>query len=263
MNGEIMKSARNWPGFAALALGAMLAAGCASSAGIREPEPASAADSEAEAVIAGNSFRRAVALSRDDRFAEAAPWYQRAAERDHAQAQYVLGTMYRSGKGVGRNAESAAEWYMRSARLGNAWSQFSLGNMYIRGEGLPRDPVKGAQLYELAAWQGYREAQYNLGALYYNGEGVRRDYLKAEGWFAKAAGQGDVWSQYALGRMYSEPHTGIALDRVNAHAWFVVAMANGHKKAGAAADRLARIMGPAELASSRSLARRLANRPAQ
>lgn len=262
MNGEIMKSGRNWRGFAALAICAVLAAGCASGGG-RVAEPEIATDPQTEAVIAGNSFRRAVALSRNERFAEAAPWYQRAAERNHAQAQYVLGTMYRSGKGVGRDVESAAEWYMRAAALGNAWSQFSLGNMYVRGEGLPRDPAKGAQLYELAARQGHREAQYNLGALYYNGEGVRRDYLKAEGWFAKAAGQGDVWSQYALGRMYSEPHNGIALDRVHAHAWFVVARANGHEQAAAAADRLARIMGPAELASSRSLARRLANTQGQ
>jgi hypothetical protein len=262
MNGEIMKSGRSWRGVAALAIFAVLTAGCASSGG-RVAEPEIASDPEADAMVAGNSFRRAVVLSREERFAEAAPWYQRAAERNHAQAQYVLGTMYRSGKGVGRDAESAAAWYMRAAALGNAWSQFSLGNMYVRGEGLPRDPAKGAQLYELAAWQGHREAQYNLGALYYNGEGVRRDYLKAEGWFAKAAGRGDVWSQYALGRMYSEPHDGIALDRVRAHAWFIVAMASGHEQAAAAADRLARFMGPAELASSRSLARRLANTQGQ
>ena len=252
--------------FTALALSALLAAGCAPRGGDAElfeaPESAlTDIGPEAEAAIAGDSFRRAVALSRDGRFVESAQWYKRAAERDHAQAQYVLGTMYLSGKGVGRDAESAAGWYMRSAALGNAWSQFSLGNMYVRGEGVPRDARAGANLYEMAARQGHREARYNLGALYYNGEGVPRDYLKAEHWLAQAAGQGDMWSQYTLGRMYSEPHDGIALDRVRAHAWFVVAAANGHEKASDAAERLARIMGPAELASSRSLARRLGNPP--
>lgn len=216
-----------------------------------------APDARTDAVIAEDSFRKAVALSRDARYAESAQWYERAATRNHPRAQFVLGSMYRSGKGVARDPGTAVQWYVRSAALGNAWAQFSLGNMYIRGEGVPRNEAEGARLYRLAARQNHREAQYNLGALYYNGKGVAQDYAAAERWFTRAARGGDIWSQFALGRLYSTPHDGVVLDRVRGHAWYLAAAASGHKKAGAAAGKLGKIMSPAERAASRSLSRRL------
>ena len=110
----------------------------------------------------------------------------------------------------------------------------------------------------LGVWQGHREAQYNLGALYYNGDGVRRDYASSESWFEQSAMQGDPSSQYALGRMYSVPHEGIRLDRVRAHAWFVIAAEAGHREAAKAAKSLYNKMSAAERASSGATARRLA-----
>ncbi len=237
-------------------------AGCAAggTARVVAPPPAveiPAPDPGTQTVIAEDSFRKAVALSRDGRFAESAQWYERAAMRNHPRAQFVLGSMYRSGKGVARDPGAAVRWYVRSATLGNAWAQFSLGNMYVRGEGVPRNEAEGARLYRLAAQQNHREAQYNLGALHYNGKGVAQDYVEAERWFARAARGGDIWSQFALGRLYSAPHDGVVLDRVRGHAWYLVAAAGGHKKATAAASKLGKIMSPAERAASRSLSRRL------
>lgn len=256
-----MKSVKYWTACVALALLAGCAAG--GTARVVAPPPAMvepAPDPKTQAVIAEDSFRKAVALSRDARYAESAQWYERAATRNHPKAQFVLGSMYRSGKGVARDPAVAVQWYVRSATLGNALAQFSLGNMYIRGEGLPRNEAEGARLYRLAARQNLREAQYNLGALHYNGKGVARDYVEAERWFTRAARGGNMGAQFALGRLYSTPHDGVALDRVRGHAWYLVAAAGGHDKAAASAGKLGKIMSPAERAASRSLSRRLLDR---
>lgn len=243
----------------AVAAATLLLAGCASRDGASyvAPEPLVAPRPDVE--IAGESFRKAVALSREGRPVDAVQWYREAAERGHVQAQFLLGTMYRTGRGVRKDWTRAAHWYQRASAAGSAWAQFSLGTMHIRGEGLPPNPYEGVRLYRLAADQGHREARYNLGALYYNGHGVARDYTEAEHWFSQAARQDDTESQFALGRMYSTPHTGVRLDRVRAHAWFTVAASSGHPDALAAARALNRKMSAAERASSRAMARRLSD----
>jgi hypothetical protein len=236
----------------------LLLAGCAAggSPGAVSPDPPEILRPDAE--VAGESFRKAVALSREGRMVDAVQWYRAAAERGHAEAQFILGTMYRTGRGVSQDFAAAAYWYQQASLAGNAWAQFSLGNMHIRGEGLPRNPHEGVRLYRMAADQGHREAQYNLGALYYNGDGVALDYVEAESWFSKAAANGDIASQFALGRMYSTPHNGVRLDRVRAHAWYTLAASNEYPGAAAAARRLEGKMSAAERASSRAMARRFA-----
>lgn len=236
----------------------LLLAGCAAGPEKAAVVPSGPAPVRPDAEIAGESFQRAVALSREGRLADSVQWYRMAAERGHADAQFVLGTMYRTGRGLPRDYVQAAYWYQQASLAGNAWAQFLLGTMNIRGEGVPRNPHEGVRLYRLAAAQGHREAQYNLGVLYYNGDGIARDYAEAESWFLRAAQNGDTAAQFALGRMYSVPHIGVRLDLVRAHAWYTLAAANDYPGAGAAAGRLALEMSAAERASSRALARRFA-----
>jgi len=242
-----------------LALTVLLAllSGCAAGAGGRAAVPQPPVDPQAEAAIADESFRKAAALSRDGRMAEAAPWFERAATRGHTAAQVTLGTMYLLGRGVPRDPAKAAGWYRMAAEAGDAWAQFSLGKMYLGGNGVPRDLDEGIRLQRLAAEQGHPGAQYNMGALYYNGEGVERDYAAAALWLERAARQGDTAAQLVLGRMYSTPHKGVRLDRVRAYAWLSLAATAGNEEAGAMADELRRGMSAAERVAARSLARRL------
>lgn len=230
-----------------------LLAGCVAGGGVEPP----AEPPRTDAAVAETSFRQAMSLARDGRIAAAAPHYRTAADNGHVQAQYILGTMFRTGRGVTRDMAAAAGYYGRAAAGGSPWAQFSLGNMYIKGEGVSRDVSQGVALYRLAAQQHHREAQYNLGAMYYNGDGVEQNYATAEHWFDQAARQGDSWSQFALGRMYSTPHYGVRLDRVRAHAWFSLAAANGHVEAEEEKRRLDARLGAAERAASRALARQL------
>ena len=78
----------------------------------------------------------------------------------------------------------AAKWTRLAADQGNASAQFRLGAMYFSGKGVPRDYAEAAKWFRLAADQGVVTAQYNLGAMYANGQGVPQDDVQAVKWFA-------------------------------------------------------------------------------
>ena len=241
-----------------LAIG--LLAGCAAGGAARlEPPPEPAA---ADPAVAKKAFHEAMSLARDGRMAAAAPFYRQAAENDHAEAQYVLATMYKTGRGLQRDPALAAEWYGRSAEAGYPLAQFTMGNIYMKGDGVPQNVPMAVKLYSQAAEQDHAQAQYNLGVYYYRA-GTAADYRKAEQWFIRAARQDEPSSQNALGRMYASPHAGIRLDRVRAYAWFSLAAANGSTDAQAELNKLKAKLSAAERASARSLARRLADETGQ
>ena len=81
------------------------------------------------------------------------------------------------------------------AEQGDAIAQYNLGLMSASGRGVPEDDVEAVRWYRLAADQGYASAQYNLGNRYANGEGVPEDDLLAYMWWNLAAAQGNETAQ--------------------------------------------------------------------
>jgi len=230
-----------------------LLAGCAAG-GTRQYEPPQ--QSEVDPAVARKAFQEAMSLAREGRLTAAAPYYQEAAENGHPEAQYVLATMYKTGRGVSHDMDLAIQWYGRSAEAGYPLAQFTLGNIYMKGDGAPKNVPLALKLFQQAAEAGYAQAQYNLG-VYYFGIGTAQDYQTAEKWFVRAAQQGEPSSQYALGRLYAAPHDGVRLDPVRAYAWYGLAAENGHAEARVVSARMASRLSAAERASARSLARRL------
>ncbi len=82
------------------------------------------------------------------------------------------------------------KWYRLGAEQGDAAAQFKLGFMYDSGRGVPQDTAEALKWYRLAAGQGIAYAQTNLGIMYENGRGVAQDYVLAHMWFNLAAAQG-------------------------------------------------------------------------
>ena len=123
---------------------------------------------------------------------EAAKWYRKAAEAGYAPAQSNLGNMYRDGEGVEQDHVEAVTWYRKSAEAGDAPAQFNLGTMYFNGKGVGQDHIEAAKWYRKAAEAGFAMAQYNLGISYENGEGVEQDHVVAAKWFRKSAEAGDA-----------------------------------------------------------------------
>jgi len=59
-------------------------------------------------------------------FAEAVLWYRKAADQNHAAAQWYLGEKYANGEGVSKDLGEAIRWYRRSADQGNITARSKL-----------------------------------------------------------------------------------------------------------------------------------------
>ena len=57
---------------------------------------------------------------------KAVHWMQRAAESNHADAQFALGKMYERGRGVPKDVATARQWYERAAAAGHAQARRAL-----------------------------------------------------------------------------------------------------------------------------------------
>ena len=51
---------------------------------------------------------------------EAVTWFRKAAEQDHAEAQFTLGAVYAEGAGVAQDDVEAVTWYRQAAEQGHA-----------------------------------------------------------------------------------------------------------------------------------------------
>ena len=152
------------------------------------------------------------------------------AELGNVNAQFDLGFMYDTGKGVAQDYAQAAYWYRKAADQGLKEAQFMLGFLYQTGKGVDHDYTQAAYWFQKAADQGLAYAQSNLGIMYKYGTGVTQDFKQAAYWFRKAAIQEHASSQYELGLMY-EDGLGVSQDDVLAAAWYKKAAEHGHAKA--------------------------------
>ena len=71
----------------------------------------------------------------------------------------------------------AFKWYKLSAVQGNVNGQFLLGSMYGSGKGVPQDYNEAVKWYRMSAAQGNKFARSNIGYMYANGHGVYKDYI--------------------------------------------------------------------------------------
>ncbi len=189
--------------------------------------------------------------------AEAAKWFQAAADQGHAEARRTLGWMYNSGHGVPKSSSEAVRWFRLAAEQGDVDAQHSLGHMYHEGEGVPQDDAEARRWYHLAdeqgepgagiwlaiwqaqqataedakrhwlaAEQGDVDAQYWVGCMYSQGIILPKDYNNALKWFQAAANQGHAEAQYALGNFKDVPE--VRLNNAEAARWYRLAAEQGH-----------------------------------
>ncbi len=112
------------------------------------------------------------------------------AYRGNAEAQNMLGFMYRWGQGVEQDFAKAREWYRRAADQGHPTAQNNLGLLYRYGLGVPKDYQQAYHWFLRAAEQGNAAGQNHLGLMYFKGEGVEKDYVQSYKWALLAAEQG-------------------------------------------------------------------------
>jgi hypothetical protein len=86
--------------------------------------------------------------------------------------------------------------------------------------------------------------------------GVPQDYKEAVKWYRKAAEQGIASAQWELGVTYDNGDAG-KKDKVQAHAWYNIAAANGHEVAKKAKTMVAEEMTKEQIAEAQKLSREM------
>ncbi|MDQ2092206.1 SEL1-like repeat protein [Marimonas arenosa] len=173
------------------------------------PRDIEAAAGWLEKAVEQNNNDAAVLLARiylstkNDEAAQAAGGLlERAAARGHAEAQYYLGLLYRSGRGVEKDLSKSFNWLLASAELGFVESQYELARAYSRGEGVAQNNAEAERWLTEAAGNGHVSAQFNLAVALDQGRGVTQDRVAALAWFRRAAEAGQLVAQRELGMRY-------------------------------------------------------------
>lgn len=161
---------------------------------------------------------------------EAVKWFRKAAEQNHAEAQYRLGYSYSEGRGVAKDEAEAAKWWRKAAEQNLAVAQCELGSCYFSGRGIVQDGTNALYWFQKAADKGNADAQHYLGLIYEFGigRGGQKDLKESSLWYLRAASQGAGVPQIMIGQMYEEG-AGVMQDFVEAYRWFNIAAASAEK----------------------------------
>ncbi|MCY4614013.1 MAG: tetratricopeptide repeat protein [Nitrospira sp.] len=142
------------------------------------------------------------------------------ASQGNAEAQNMVGFMYRWGQGVVQDFETARYWYRLAADQGHQSAQNNLGLLYRYGLGVPKNYAKAFRWFLRAAEQGNAAGQNHVGLMFYKGEGVKQDYVQAYKWAFLAAEQGMDPALEAVSMLEQEmTHAQIAEAEALARAW--------------------------------------------
>jgi flagellar biosynthesis GTPase FlhF len=109
------------------------------------------------------------------------------AQKGNAEAQFKVGEMYETGRGVEKNMVEAKRWITRAAAQGNEAANWKLLYYDLQNNGVTAaNKPKLAELQQ-AAKGGNGVAQYYVGLMHSRGVGLRRNSTVALDWLGKAS----------------------------------------------------------------------------
>jgi TPR repeat protein len=117
---------------------------------------------------------------------EAFKWFLKGAELGNAGAEGAVGLAYAKGSGVAPDYEQAVRWLRLSAAKKDAAGLCNLGYLYDMGWGVPHDDHEAFRLALESANLGVGQAKFNLGVYYRDGKGTKADPLTSYFWFSIA-----------------------------------------------------------------------------
>ncbi len=108
------------------------------------------------------------------------------AEGGDADAMFELGTMFSYGdKGMPEDPKQAAVWYRRGRDLDHATCTIHLGHCYVQGHGVGKSFSMAMYLYTVAAQNGSEHGCFLLGhSIACEYSGMKRDVQEAARWFS-------------------------------------------------------------------------------
>jgi TPR repeat protein len=168
----------------------------------------------------------------------------RAAERGHPGALYLLGRMYRTGDGVPTDDLKAFGFFARVAEDHDsdrpdspsaafvASSYVALGSYYmtgIKGSEVRPNVDRAREIFTYAASQyGDADAQLNLGRLYLAPNSEQRSPKLAAKWLNVAAKKGQVEAQALLGQLLFTGDDDVPRRAVQGLMWLTIARQGAH-----------------------------------
>ena len=178
-------------------------------------------------ILLGNMYIDGLGMTHAD-FAKALKYYTEAADANSAEAQYIIGSLYYTGRGVHKSYPEAAAWYEKSALNGSVKAQSDLGEMNYRGKGIPRDYTKAVKWFEMAVEKNDAKAMFFLGGMYNSrNQGVQTNTLKTAELWRKSAALGYPNAEFYLGQMYMIGRGGITQNTDSAMIWIDKAAIDG------------------------------------
>ncbi|MCR4784115.1 MAG: sel1 repeat family protein [bacterium] len=108
-----------------------------SSSSPQAPAPPSPSPGPGVSSAAEDSFAKGAMLYVKGKHREAADWYRQAALQGNADAQYMLGNMYRDGDGVEKDWRQAEELYLKAAAKGHAEARQTLRQLMVADSASP------------------------------------------------------------------------------------------------------------------------------
>ena len=144
------------------------------------------------------AFKKSLSLSKVES-AMSIDLLTKAAKQGHIEAQISLGYRYYYSDGVDKNIDLAVKWWQKAAEQDSIDAQYILGYHYDDGSGKNIDLA--VKWYRKAAEKGDDDAQAALGACYEYGEGVEKNIKTARAWYEKAVAQGNPNGKEALKEM--------------------------------------------------------------
>jgi len=165
-------------------------------------------------------------------------------------AAYEVAVRFAEGRAVPANNQEAVRWFDIAARKGLAPAQFRLGTFYEKGLGVKKDLAAARDLYRAAADKGHGKAMHNLAVLYAEGIDGKADYRAAAQWFRKAADYGITDSQYNLAILYARG-VGVEQNLAESYKWFFLAAKEGDQDAAHKRDEIASRLDKEALAAAR------------
>jgi TPR repeat protein len=111
------------------------------------------------------SIKEAKVFIQNANYNEALLLLQPLADRNNSEAQYLLGSLYYNGSGVGADIEKAAELFVSSAGDNNSDAQLKLGLIYMEGIGVAKSLPKSRFWLEQASDNNHPSAPSALASL--------------------------------------------------------------------------------------------------
>ena len=187
-----------------------------------------------------DDLKKAKKAYNNGNFDRAIKFFRRASEDGNIVADWYLGHIYRTGRGVPRDDATAFSYYSRVAESYDpderdqnrlrimVDAQLRVADYYrvgIADAGIKANYKVAASSYlKIASTYGHPGAQYSLGLMNIRGQGVKKNPQQGLKWLIAAARKRHALSEAYLGDLYWDGKL-VQKDRTRALMWYILAPA--------------------------------------